>query len=684
MTNQAKIVVSAEDRASRVLQQVRGQLASTGSSAAELAASAGLIGPAFATLASAAGLVGFVKSVVDAVDVLNDVADATGATIESISALERVARLNGGTIDDVSGVLVKFNAALAQTANPASAAAGVFSALGLSAKELRAIDPAEALQRTAVALAGFADNGDKARVVQELFGKSIKDAAPFLKDLAAAGELNATVTAQQAEQAERFNKALFALQTTAGDASRTLVGQMAVAIQQTANNVSAATAAFGGLGAAIQAVLSGATQFKDSPAEGLREYNRQLADIDARIERVRSGTDGFAGRFSEQRILALQKERAEVAKVADFYRTLLNAGSAGQGRGGVGAALPTLQAPQAAPKSPTAPRAEIDESTQALARYVAQLQAEADKAQDLTERQKALNLLRSIGTNGQIPQVRQLVLALADEADERERGLAFAKAMTDEMESQAAEQKGLDDALNNFAGRTADALKRAQTARLEARLAAGEAFSPEELDRIVRGIGGIKDASEETFTASNKALDRFATNVQDALGSTIEASLRGDFDSIGKLWGNLLIKMASEALAADLSNALFGNLFKAAGAGVAGAGFGILGNLFGGLFSLGTGKSAGGTVQPWSMQRVNESGIEVFNRGGQDWLLTGPRGGKVMPSAPGGGNVSVVQNITIGAGVGRNEVMAAMRATQAQTLAAVSEAQRRRYSEMTA
>lgn len=683
MTNQAKIVVTAEDRASRVLQQVRGQLASTGNSAAELAASAGLIGPAFATLASAAGLVGFVKSVVDAVDALNDVADATGASIESISGLERVARLGGGTIDDVSGILIKFNAALAQTANPASAASGVFAALGLSAKELRAIDPAEALQRTAVALSQFADGGDKARVVQELFGKSIKDAAPFLKDLAEAGELNATVTTKQAEQADKFNKALFRLQTAAGDASRTLLGEMALAIQQTIANVTTATTAFGGLGAAIQAVLSGATQFKDSPAEGLREYNRQLADIDARIERVRSGADGFAGRFSEQRVLALQRERAEVAKVADYYRTLLNAGSAGQGRGGMGAVLPTLRAPEAAPKASTAPRAAIDESTQALARYVAQLQAEADKTQDMTERQKALNLLRSIGANGQIPQVRELVLALADEADERERGLAFAKAMTLEMERQANEQKNLDDALNNFAGRTADALKRAQTARLEARLAAGEAFSPEELDRIVRGIGGIKEASEQTFAASNKALDKFADNVQDALGSTIEASLRGDFDNIGKLWSNLLIKMASEALAADLTNALFGNLFKAAGAGVAGAGFGIFGGLFGSVFGLGTGKAAGGTVQPWSMQRVNESGIEMFSRGGQDWLLAGPQGGKVTPNSAlgGGGNTTVVQHISIGAGVNRNEVMAAMQATSLHTLAAVADGRRRRYSE---
>lgn len=679
MTSQARIVVSAEDRASRVLQQVRGQLASTSSSAADLAASAGLIGPGFAALASAAGLVSFVKSVTDAVDALNDVADATGASIENLSALERVAKLNGGTLDDVSGILVKFNAALAQSASPASDAAGVFKALGLSAKELQQIDPAVALQKTAAALAGFADNGSKARVVQELFGKSIREAAPFLKDLADAGALNATVTREQAEAAERFNKTLFALQTNGSEVGRSLVQGLGGALIELVERYKVAAQVFGGLQGILSADLFSRLSFSNA-ADGLAEYNKQLADIDARIQRVRNRTDGFAGRFSEQREAALQKERAEVAKVAEFYRTLNNAGSAGQGRGGIGGNLPSLPS---STKPVTAPREQIDESAQALARYVGELQKEADKGLELTETQKALNFLRSLGATGQIPQVRELVLQLAREVEQREDLLEVEKGVTAEKQRQAGVQRSLDDQLEAFAGRTADALKRAQTARLESRLAAGEIFSPEELDRIVRGIGGIRDVAEETFTASNKALDKFADNVQDALGSTVEATLRGDFDNIGRLWGNLLVKMAAEAIAADLGNALFGNLLKSQGAGAAGAGFGLFGTIFGSLFGLGTGKAAGGMVQPWSAQRVNESGVELFSRGGQDWLLAGPRGGTVTPNSAlgGGGTIQVVQNITVGSQVSRNDLMAAMQVAKVQTVRAVAEARRRTYAE---
>src|SRR5207344_1814111 len=94
--------------------------------------------------------------------------------------------------------------------------------IGLDAKALKEIDPAEALRQTARALATFADDGNKARLVQELFGKSIREAGPFLKDLAEQGQLNATVTTEQAKAAETLNKQFFALQTATSDAARAL------------------------------------------------------------------------------------------------------------------------------------------------------------------------------------------------------------------------------------------------------------------------------------------------------------------------------------------------------------------------------------------------------------------------------------------------------------------------------
>lgn len=144
------------------------------------------------------------KGITQSIDKLNDLKDATGASIENISALEDVAKRTGTSFEAVGGALVKLNKSL-KGGDDGKATAEALQAIGLSADELKTLDPAEALLKVAVALKGFADDGNKARLVQELFGKSIREVAPLLNDLAAKGKLVATVTTQQAEEAERFN-----------------------------------------------------------------------------------------------------------------------------------------------------------------------------------------------------------------------------------------------------------------------------------------------------------------------------------------------------------------------------------------------------------------------------------------------------------------------------------------------
>ncbi len=178
---------------------------------------------ALALLGGAGAIVGSLRQVINELDALNDTADATGASVENLSALETIGRRVGTSFDTVSGILVKFNAQLEAAGDPSSTAAQALAALGLSAEELRKQDPAEALQRTAQALSGYADDANKARLVQELFGKSVREAAPFLKDLADAGTLNATATAAQAQEAERFNKMLFEANANINALSRSIL-----------------------------------------------------------------------------------------------------------------------------------------------------------------------------------------------------------------------------------------------------------------------------------------------------------------------------------------------------------------------------------------------------------------------------------------------------------------------------
>ena len=222
----AKIKISAEDGASRVLAQVRASLDDVGT----LAGKVGGIMAAMGGL-SVGGILAMAKAAIDGVDALNDLKDATGASIENISALEDVAARTGTSFDTVSTSLVKFNGIL-NSASPDSSAARAIKAIGLDAEALKKIDPAEALRLTAVALDGFADDGNKARIVQELFGKSVKEVAPFLKDLASQTALVATVTTEQSDEAEKLNKQLADLGKNYTDIERAIVGPVATALNK--------------------------------------------------------------------------------------------------------------------------------------------------------------------------------------------------------------------------------------------------------------------------------------------------------------------------------------------------------------------------------------------------------------------------------------------------------------------
>lgn len=217
----------------------------------------------------------FVKNVNDGVDALNDIKDATGATIENISALEDVALRTGGSLDLVGSVLIKFNDVLSK-ATPKSDMALALESIGLKAEELRKLDPAEALRQTAVALSGYADDANKARLVQELFGKSVKDAAPFLADLAEKGALLAKVTTAQTAEAEKFNKQLFDLKTTAGEAGRALVSDMLPGL----NQITTAMAKGAKEGGLLLGVYRGIAEF-GSIALGTDELGSAMRDANA-------------------------------------------------------------------------------------------------------------------------------------------------------------------------------------------------------------------------------------------------------------------------------------------------------------------------------------------------------------------------------------------------------------------
>lgn len=262
--------------------------------------------------AGAAALV-MAKNIIDGLDALNDVKDATGASIANISALEDVALRTGASMEQVSSILVKFNGALKE-ADGKNATSLALKAIGLDAAELKKIDPAEALRQTAVALSGFADDGNKARLVQELFGKSIKEAAPFLNDLAEKTELVGKVSTEQAANAETFNKQIAALSKNALDAKRVLLGDLLPAINAVLRAMSG-----GGIMGALDEFGERALGWTSNAKR--KEISNLKGEIDAlarSVERV-GMTPGEIVMTRPEDVSELAKKRAELANKTKAY-----------------------------------------------------------------------------------------------------------------------------------------------------------------------------------------------------------------------------------------------------------------------------------------------------------------------------------------------------------------------------
>lgn len=428
---------------------------------------------------SIAATVAFVRGIIDGVDALNDLKDASGSSIENISALENVALRTGTKFEAVSTSLVKFNAAL-KDGGPENKITAALEAIGLKAEELRKDDPAVALLKTAQALNKFADDGNKARLVQELFGKSLREVAPFLKDLGEQGSLVATVTTQQAEEAERFNHQLSELQKNATDSNRVLVSDLVTGLNagfkafkeaREENNLFIASLK------ALNAVFQGSEA---------NQGDRALVDKTNELLKAQNELDKFRARGERSDSILIQDSQAKVAAIQEEIRVILAYRKAMQPP--PEAAKPSVGDIAGRPKAGATKKDTITDAQRALASYVGELEKAIEKNQDLTEVQIANNRLAAMGTLGQIPQVRELVLGLAAQRDatkelaEREKDLATTRAKIREISERYLDGLIKDNdglAKNNETmrlaleemGLQADALDRLRLVRLDAAIA---------------------------------------------------------------------------------------------------------------------------------------------------------------------------------------------------------------------
>lgn len=653
-------------------------------------------GAAVGAALGAAGIAAayMVKQTIDGLDALNDVADATGASIENLSALEDVALRTGTSMETVSAAVVKFNATLKE-ADGKNGASQALKAIGLDAEALKKIDPAEALRLTAVALSGFADDGAKARRVQELFGKSVKEVSPFLNDLAEKTELVGKVSKDAAGDAEAFNKQIAGFEKNALDAKRALLGELLPAINKILEALNK-----GGVMSALDEFGERALGWtSNANSKRIANIKKELAGLNEEAGSIKFDLFGSKSGIARD----IEAKTAELRDAEKAYMKFRDR-DAGSMAFAPKENKPSVGDAPAVVKEKKAGAARESE----YQKYLENLQKELDKTEELTRAAMVLADVKGGRLKLKPGEDINVLLNTAREIDaqkalteEKKRGAEFDAKLRDQRMADAASHEAAVKSLldGNEAIRAETALigknAEAQAAIEQARLSSAIAMKEEQLARTAsteiltreaaalqeeirllterKELVGLKGTAQQLADDAKKT-EELANSIGTSFGSAFEKAAieGGKFSDVLKgLAKDIAALTLRQAITVPLSqsigkalnfgggNALDGllssnNAFGTGSNWLADAGKWI-GGLFGGKFA------AGGTPPMGKISLVGEKGPELF---------VPNTAGRIVPNheITGGAGGGMVNNyFTVGDVASMAEVKKVVAASQAQS-----------------
>jgi hypothetical protein len=625
--------------------------------------------------------VDMIKGSIDAADHLNDLSKATGISVTTLGGLGFAASQAGTDLDGVALAMGKLNVTIAKAGAGDKTAAGVFDALGIAVKDaagqMKTADVIFAEMTTK--FEGYADGPNKAALAQAAFGRSWQSIMPLMADGGEALRKNigyyeqfGKVTADVAKAADEFNDTLGKLHLLTQAFATETAAKMLPTLQRIADELLRSKENSGLFALASTELARGLKDIAMAGAEALYELKSIAILADGFWSIVKKAGD-ITGPTDVEGMRADMSATMEATKAArleyERFVAVMNApvmtpagkhNTGGRLAGGSGR-------PDAPPlpgtgggSEPKAQKPWLDSrGNEALtAALNAVSSTDVDKVRKLNAELTELFTLQreSRGDAG-------VVQAIANVRAELEK-------LDPAMVAAAEDKKILDAVLAAtpsivFAGvlREIDLINKAfdDGAKDTERWAEAILVATSHLK------GGETKAAIDDMT---KFAEQAARNIQDALGTTVEATLSGHFDSIAELWRNMLIKLVSEAIAANLGQALLGDFGKSGKIG------GYLGELIG-LFTsangnaFGNGKAFasggilganGGMLTQPTIFKMANGGIGIGGEAGTEAVMPLARGrnGKLGVHSSGGGSVvNINQVMNIGSGVSRAEVYAA-------------------------
>lgn len=426
------------------------------------------------------------KEVIAGAEALQDLSDSTGSTVEALSRLNNITKIGGGNFEDIKGALERLAAGMAGVEEGGSKTAEALRFLNIQAK-----DPAKALEEIAVKLDKFRDGANKAAIAKDLFGRAGVGFLATLKDIANNGDVAATVTAKQAAEATKLAEEMRRLSVESTRAANALLSDVVPALIALIEKFNTARAAGVGFFNALGAI-AGAAGRDGSTAD-------KIAEVTAELEKAKAAASRDFGPFTGLKqlneLINPSKVESLTAQLAILQKQALSESQSQFHRSG----LSPFGGPKPVLGYTGATGAAGDKISEAQ-RYLEGLQRQIDRIVELSAREQALAEIQKGRLKGLTPQLRDQILAIADQIDAykalEEEIKASAKAFEEE---QKAAQKVVDE--------------RAQATKAALDEAAQIAESNERLrDEIAIIAGGeaARKAIEKQYVANAIAAKEYA------------------------------------------------------------------------------------------------------------------------------------------------------------------------------
>jgi len=647
MTDLAKLVVRLEAQTAQYMAQLdkANKRLERFDKQAEVSAARIAKGVAAAAVGAGVAFAGMAYQAIKAADDMGKLAQSSGIAVESLSQLDYVASLSGTSLDELTIGMNKLTKQAVEAAKGSTTASKAFAAIGVSVKNADGSmrNTEEIMLDIAERFSQIEDGAGKAAIAQELFGKSGTKLIPFLNQGRAgiealkkeADALGLTITNKTAKSAEEFNDNLdrikFAAKGLANQAANELLpvfGSMAERFANAAKEGGAMDFAVKALSVTLKTLVSAGTIVTSI----FQQLGRVIYGVGAAVVRVAQGEFGMAvdeikDAFAEARS-NVTEDMETIAKVWSdsvpaFEETAKNIDSAMK----ESLVFNDEKAEDAAKKAAEA-------ALQTLADFEASLQEQVatfGMANDAVVKYRLAHgdladALAKAGPEAAI--YGDTIGALAEQLEEMRKKQEATEQTQREWDAAVEEGKKIAESVRTPLEAYGDTIERLNQLLMDGHIA------QQTYDRAVEQA---QDTFEKATKKQNKFLEEANRNVQDILAGGLETALK---DGVGKgakgaldAFYDMLTKMATQAIAANLAQKIFGGEGMGSGGGWLGTAMNWLGGLFGGS------RDSGGRGSPGMAYMIGT--------GAQPEVFVPDQPGTFYPRGEGMGGSKVTQNIYV-------------------------------------